>query len=381
MNTQSISDFKKPLLVIGIIAAAASLLGAFMNTGRFFQSYLVAFIFWSGIGLGAFLFSNIHHLTEGRWGKMIRPYLESAQRTIPFILILFLPLAFGLKHLYLWAKPGALANDAILQSKSFYLNEPFFIARTVGFFLFWIGLSWFISSLHRKHIANPTQKTQGRLKLFSGLGMVGYFFTATFASFDWIMSLTPHWYSTIFGFLFMSGQALLVVGWITIVSHKYSGTAPELKMENKDYHDLGNFLLTCVLLWAYMAFSQFLIIWSGNLPEEIHWYLPRIHGGWPLVTWVLASLHFFVPFFFLLMRKFKQSGPSLVKIALLILVARFIEIYWLIQPAFSHDGISVHWLDATTFIALGGLWMWRFFACLEKEKLTPPQTETLTSTS
>ncbi|MGH7425587.1 MAG: hypothetical protein ACREJP_05415, partial [Candidatus Methylomirabilales bacterium] len=348
------------------------LAGAWLNTEQFFRSYLLAYLYWISISLGSFGIVMLHHLTGGGWGFLIRRLLESGTRTLPLMALLFVPLLVGLPHLYLWAQPAAVAADEALRHKSLYLNVPFFTLRTAVYFAAWIGLASVLNrwSLRQDRTAEP--HLTRRLQILSGPGLVVYGLTATFASIDWVMSLDPHWFSTIYGMIFIMGQGLTTLAFMITVALILGGRGPlAAAISPARIHDLGNLLLAFVMLWAYLAFSQFLIIWSGNLSEEIPWYLHRGQGGWEWVALFLIVFYFGIPFLLLLSRETKRRARVLVAVAAALVLIRLVDLFWLVAPTFHPAGVRIHWMDLVAPVALGGIWTATFIWYLKGISLVP----------
>lgn len=351
-------------------------LGAVLNPAQFFHSYLLAFLFWSSIALGCLAIFMLHQLVRGVWGAVIIRFLEAGARTLPLMALSFVPLLFGLRPLYLWARPEILAHDALLQQKSPYLNVPFFVLRTGVYFAIWITLAFLLTRWSRQQEQVTSQRSMHtlvrRLRLASGPGLVLYALTVTFAAIDWVMSLEPHWYSTIYGVIFMVGQALVTLAFAIVLLALLAEAEPFASvLQPGHFHDLGNLLLAFVMLWAYIAFSQFLIIWSANLPEEIPWYLHRLQGGWEAFAMLLLMLHFVLPFLILLSRGSKRRVQTLAMIAGLLLVMHLVELFWLVTPAWHPSILHIHWLDIIAPIAVGGIWLATFVWYLRGHELLP----------
>ncbi len=347
---------------VGLVALAA---GAVASPEQFFRSYLPAYVFVFGLALGSLALLMLQHMTGGAWGLMIRRLLEAGSRTLPLVAVLFVPIAFGLRHLYIWSVAATVAADAVLQQKSAYLNTGFFLARAAFYFLIWIAFAYFLARWSGEQDRRPAGGDDRRFRLLSGPGLVVYGLSVTFASVDWIMSLDPHWFSTIFGMLVMVGQALAALAFSVALLALMSGDEPFAGRVNQaHFHDLGKLMFALVLLWAYLSFSQFLIVWSGNLPEEIPWFIERLHGGWQWVALALLAGHFALPFLLLLSRDLKKKRGVLVAVATGILAMRFVDTYWLIAPAFPHEGFAIHWMDLAALAALGGIWLAVFFRML-----------------
>jgi hypothetical protein len=366
-----LSRIERPALYLGLAAAAAGALGALFQTGQFFRSYLIAYLFWLGVALGCLPLAMLHHLAGGGWGFAIRRILEAGMRTLPLIALFFVPVLLGVNHLYEWAHADTVATDAVLREKAAYLNVPFFVARAAIYFGAWMLFARYLNKWSDEQDATGNPALTRRFQLLSGPGILVYALTLTFASVDWAMSLEPHWFSTIYGMLFMVGQTLSSLAFAIAVAACLADRRPMSEFLQRDiFHDLGNLLLAFVMLWAYISFSQYLIIWSGNLPEEIPWYLRRGLGGWQWVAAFLALFHFAIPFVLLLARGNKKKKEIIAAIAGSILVMRWVDLYWLVKPAFGGP-LSVHWLDPALMIALGGVWIGVFLAQLRKRSLLP----------
>ncbi|MGH9337517.1 MAG: hypothetical protein ACRD21_27515, partial [Vicinamibacteria bacterium] len=322
-------------LAVGIVALSALAIGSLWRPEQFFRSYLFGYLPWLGLSLGSLAILMLHHLASGEWGHVIRRFLEAATENLLLLAPLFLPIALGVGSIYEWARPIEIAVPRLLEQPSSYLSVPFFRVRAALYFAVWILLAVRLNRLSERQereggSLRPLQST-------SAPGLILYGITITFAAVDWAMSLETHWYSTIFGIALMTGQCLSALAFGALALHLFSKRSPlDEMLRPSHFHDLGNMILAFVMLWAYMAYSQYLIIWSGNLPEEIRWYLGR-SGGWEKLACVLILLHFAVPFLLLLSRALKQSGKTLAWIAGLVLFMRFVDNFWIVAPAF-HPG-------------------------------------------
>jgi hypothetical protein len=371
-----VDGLQRAALVAGSVGLAACVAGGFANPSQFFRSYLFAFLFWAGLAVGCLSISMIHHLTGGLWGLVIRRILEAGTRTLPFVALLFVPVALGVPRLYPWASADAVAADEVLQHKSAYLNTPFFCGRAGFYFAVWILLAHFMNKWSLALDAGPDRATSRRLRGLSGGGLVLLGLTITFSSVDWAMSLDPHWYSTIYGVLFMVGQALSALAFVIVCIAALSGEKPLSDVVRPgSVHDLGKLMLAFVMLWTYVNLSQFLIMWSGNLPEEIPWYIRRLRGGWQHLALALVLFHFALPFLLLLSRDLKRSAGPLALVAGSLLAFRLADLYWLVAPdmgALGHSGgLAFHWLDVMAPIGLGGLWLAVFAGQLKGRPLVP----------
>jgi hypothetical protein len=373
-DVPSLARLQNRALIVGLLGVAAGALGAFTNVEQFFRSWMIGFLFCLGLALGSLALLMLQHLSGGQWGMVSRRVFEASSRTIPFVALLFIPLLFGMQELFLWARPEAVQADAILQSKAPYLNVKFFLARAVIYFIVWMACSTLLSrwSAEQDRGLARTPAESVRFRVLSAPGLLAYVLTMTFASVDWVMSLDPHWYSTIFGLLTVAGQALAALALtIAVLALIFPSGALGQFVTPRHFHDLGKLLLAFVMLWAYLSFSQFLIIWSGNLPEELPWYLERMRGGWGVVALVLVVGHFALPFVLLLSRDLKKHASLLAKVALMVLAARLVDLIWLIAPVFEHHGFPIHWMDIVIPVGLIGVWLFIFTRHLRSRPLLP----------
>ena len=364
-------------LGVGIVFGVLSLITAFIKDTRdqFFHAYLLGFMFWLGITLGSMAFLMIQHLTGGKWGMVIRRPLEAAMKTLPLMLVLFIPMAaVGIPHLYgAWLHPDPNDKHLVEMSHS-YLTPGGYAGRAVIYFAIWLTLAFFLNRWSEEQDNPPVQNLSPRFRTLAAPGIILYAFTITFAAIDWVMSLDPKWFSTIFGFIIIVGECLSAMCFMVIVERilvRYEPFASWLKP--KEVHDHGKLMLTFLMLWAYFSFSQLLIIWAGNLPAEIRFYVRRLNMGWQVVGLILVVFHFFIPFFMLLSRRFKRDPRQLVWLAVWLLFMRFLDLFWYIEPAFNPVA-SFRWgylLDLLVPIAIGGIWMATFFHNLRARPLLP----------
>lgn len=346
-------------LIVGVVFTALLLVGVVLNRPQFFYSYLVAFAFWIGFPLGCLALLMLQHQTGGGWGFVIRRPLEAATRTLPLFLILFIPIILGLRTLYPWTHQEVI-NE--LGDKTKFLNVPFFIGRSLLYFAIWLSLAFFLNRWSREHDRTADRNFLKKMRMLSGPGIVLFVITVTFASIDWVMSLDPHWSSTMFGFIFVAAWSVTGLAFAIAITALLAPYYPMNQIAGPRYfHDLGKLMLALIMLWAYFAFSQFLIIWSGNLPEEISYYLPRTRGAWGAIVFAVLLLHFALPFFSLLSRPLKQNANKLVYVALLILVTRWVDFIWLITPNFTKGAFHISWMDLVAPIGIGGLWFATYF--------------------
>jgi hypothetical protein len=369
-------------------------------SNQFFQSYLFAYLFWIELALGCFAILMLNHVTSSHWGLITRRLVEAAAMTLPLMALLFVPLIFGLQSLYAWARPEVIASDELLQAKTWYLNAPFFLIRALIYFVVWVGLAYLLnrwslaqdrppqpapghgsapsalsassSAYPLPSAASPYPALARRLWLVSRYGLVLYVLTATFSAFDWGMSLEPDWYSTIYGMMFIVSEGLSALAFTTVMVMLLADRKPLADIITpQHYNDLGNLLLTFVILWAYIGFSQLIIIWYANLPDEIPWYLRRTQAGWQWLAVLLVLFHFVLPFVLLLFRNLKRSRWALLLIAAGIMGMRLVDLFWRIMPAFRQAGFYIHWMDIAALVGIGGLWAAVFLWQLRKRPLLP----------
>lgn len=363
------------LQTLGTMAAVAGLALAgvgFALSGleRFYQAYLVAYTFWLGVALGSMALLMVQHLSGGAWGVVMRRPLEAAASTIPAMAVLFLPIVPGMHDLYHWTHADALA-DPIIAAKAPYLNTPFFLVRVVFYFAVWIGMSHLLLKWSREQDHTGDPALARKLSILSGGGLLVYALTVNFSVTDWLMSVNPHWFSTMWGPMFMVGQALAAFALTILVLVMLIRTEPMSRVLNTGhFHDLGKFLFAFLMLWAYLAFSQFLIVYSANLAEEVPHYLARSRGGYEYVTIALIVLHFIVPYAMLLSRNLKRDYNRLRLIAGWLLLMRVVDYYWQVAPEF-HETLSVSVIDVALPIALGGIFLVLYAMRLKSQPLMP----------
>lgn len=361
-------------LLVGGGALVLCGVGAYLNPTQFFRSYLVAFLFWLGISLGCMAVVMLHHLTGGAWGDVVRRPLESGAMTLPLMAALVVPILLGMSRLYSWARPDASSGEGFGPFKKFYLNPAMFLARTAVYFAAWIAIAYFLNRWSEEQDRTGEASLADRLQTLSGPGLGIYGLTVTFASIDWAMSLEPGWSSTIYGMMFVAAQGLVALAFGILVLKLLAQYQPLSEVVSPShFHDLGNLLLAFVMLWAYLAFSQFLIIWSGNLQDEIPWYVTRGRGGWAWVAVFLIVFHFAVPFVLLLSRDVKRRMQVLAGVAGGLLLVAWLAAYWIVMPAFdfAHEGPRFHSLDLLAPLGIGGVWVAWFIWRLQPRALVP----------
>jgi hypothetical protein len=362
-------------LMVGLAGLVAAAIGFVIDRDQFFQSWLIGFIFCLGLALGSLGLLMLQYLSGGQWGLVGRRVFEAASGTVPLLALFFIPVVMGMPTLFKWANAEVVAGDSILQAKAPYLNVGFFVVRAVIYFLFWSVCAWLLnkwSTAQDRGEASVTPAGMVRFRTLSGPGLLVLVLTITFATTDWVMSLDPHWFSTIFGLMFTAGFGLSAFALTIAVLASVGPEGAFAGILNKrHFHDLGKLLLTFTMLWAYLNFSQFLIIWSGNLPEEIPWYIERMRGGWGVVAILLIVGHFFLPFLLLLSADIKKQPRLLARVAMFVLLMRLVDTIFLIGPTFAHEGFPIHWMDIVVPAGLLGVWLFLFARNLRGRALMP----------
>lgn len=371
---ERIELYQRRALLVGGVAGVLALVGAVLDTERFLRSYLAAYVFWIALPLGSLAIVQLNRITGGAWGFPVRRLLEAATRTLPVMALLFVPIALGAHHLYEWTHADVVAADPVLQHKSSYLNLGFWSLRAALCFVLWMTVAFVQDHLTRKQDRDPSLERAHLMRTLAAPGLMLWGLAVTVASVDWVMSLEPHWFSTLYGPIFMIGQGLSAFAFAVLCAGWLSRREPFARwISAGQVHDLGKLLFAFVLLWAYVEFSQFLLMWYANLSEEAPWYLRRTRWGWQYVSMALIALHFALPFLVLLSRQVKRDVRKLGAIAALLLVMRYVEALWRVGPAFAEQGFPLHWLDLAVPIALGGLWSATFLACVKGRPLVALQ--------
>jgi hypothetical protein len=363
-----------PALGAGI-GAAGIVLSLVLSIGdtshRFYFSYLVAFMFFLSVSLGALLFVLIQYTAKAGWSVVVRRIAENLMALLPLFAVLFIPVAFGVHHLYHWTHTEAVLADPVLAGKSGYLNLPFFFVRAAIYLAAWTAISvWFLRRSVEQDGSGDLAITR-RLQAASPPCIGVYALTSSFAAIDWMMSMDPHWFSTIFGVYYFAGSFLAVNATMAIiaVTMRRNGLLGEA-ITAEHFHALGRFLFAFTVFWTYIAFSQYMLIWYANLPEETMWFAKRTAGSWQTVGMALMVGHFGLPFFFLLPRGMKRREGTLVAAAAWLLLMHYVDLYWLILPVHDVDGVHPRLIDVTTFLGIGGLvagaygWLMRRHALL-----------------
>jgi hypothetical protein len=378
----SLRRVQGPALIAGVVGLALAGVGFFVDRAHFFQAWLVGWVFWMSVTLGCTGLLMLHHMTHGAWGLMIRRSLEAVSRVLPLMIVLFVPLLFGLHDLYHWTHGAVVAADRFLSAKAAYLNVPFWIGRNVFYFAVWLYFMWALNRLSRRQDETGDAKTYGQLQAHGAAGFLTLALTGTFAAIDWLMSLDPHWFSSLYGLWFFAGMGLSGLTFVIVVAYWLAGREPMASvMTARHFHDYGKLFFAFVMLWAYLSFSQFLLIWAGNLPEEIPFYLRRMGATqWSIVSAILLVGHFVLPFLILLSADVKQRSRTLVKVAVWVLVMRWVDFFWNVAPTLQaqHAAEGAHgwswsgvWIDVAAAVGIGGLFVWYFGRQLVQRPLLP----------
>jgi hypothetical protein len=363
-------------LIVGVVFGIVALILAVMRPDEFYRAYLLGFMCWLGVALGSMAILMIRHLTGGGWGMVIRRILGAAMRTVPLLAALFIPVIIGMHRLYIWARPLSEVPDEHLRqhladiTKS-YLTTNGFILRAAFYFAIWNLLSYLLSRWSRQTDHAGAPDNTDRFKVVAGPGLILYGFTISFAAIDWVMSLDPSWISTIFGLVILIGEVLSAMCFAVVVERILFNYKPMSEMLTADFvHDHGKWMLVFTMVWAYFNFSQWLIIWAGNLPAEITYYMRRLNGGWGFIGLIIVIFHFAIPFGILLSRSFKRNIRRLVWLAAWLMLMRYLDLFWIIEPNFSQS-LKFTLADLVVPIAIGGFWLSYFFRNLGALPLLP----------
>jgi hypothetical protein len=358
---------------VGGVALLVALFGAFSSPDKFYQSYLFSYLLVLGLTLGSLGLLMLQHLTGGSWGIIIRRPLEAAAQNIWLVMLMFVPVVLGMNSLYrAWLNPEIRKEEPLSPFQQRYLTSSGFLIRAVIYFAIWYALIWTFKRWSlRQDVDQEDRALRRHFKLLAGPGIILYVGAMTFASIDWVMSLSPHWASTIYGFIFVAGQAISAMSLMIAVVVLLSGSEPFAEvLQKRHLHDLGKLLFAFNMLWAYFDFSQLLIIWSGNQPEEITFYRSRLSGGWGVIAVIVLVFHFAVPFLLLLSQDVKRNARLVSKIAMWMIFMRLVDLFWMTRPEFTASALPT-WLDIVVPVALIGLWVGFFAMNLKQRPLLP----------
>lgn len=369
----AIERWQRMALIIGVLGSIGAVVGWIIETQRFYQAFLLGYMWCIGLTLGSLAVLMVYHLTGGKWGTVLRRILEAGTRTMPLMVVLFIPILIGMRDLYPWARPDVVASDEHVQHLAHsYLRPSLFVFRAAIYFTIWSLLIFRLTRISDRQDRPPVENFDGTLRRISGPGEVLYAFTLTFATVDWVMSVDPHWASTIYGLLFMAGQGILALSFCIVIGSLLKPYEPMSDVwQPGQFLDQGKLLLAFVMLWGWFSLSQWLIIWSGNLPEEISWYLDRTRGGWEYWGFTVIIVEFCIPFALLLSRDLKSNWRTLRWIALILIAARYVDLYFIVMPSFENlkTNFSYSWLDVVVPAGMAGLWLAYFFWNLKRRPL------------
>jgi hypothetical protein len=359
---------------IGLLALLAAFAlggrGEGAGAARVWSAYWVAWLYWLTLAVGGLFFVLLQHVTRAGWSVAVRRLAEHWAATLPLFALLFVPAAFGAGELFPWMGAEA-AHDPLVAGKRIFLNTGAFYARSALYLAVWGLLAWWLRRTSIRQDATGDPAATRRLQAVSAPGLVAFALTLTFAAFDWVMSLDPHWYSTIFGVYLFAGSTMGILALLILLGIALERRGPLAGMiTTEHFHDLGKLLFAFVVFWAYIGFSQYMLIWYANLPEETIWYKHRLEHGWEAVTLALVLGHFALPFFLLLSRDLKRRRATLGAAALWLLVMHYVDLYWLVMPALS-ESFRPHWLDLVTLLAVGGLALGAFGWLVRRPALVP----------
>lgn len=365
------SAVRNSLALVALSSWLALAAGYALDRQQFHFSYLVAFAFFASVSLGALFFVMIQHLTGSAWSVTVRRLMENMMRTVPLAFLLVLPVFLGIHSLYEWSHAGA-ARDAVLSAKLGYLNEKWFMLRGLIAIALWSVFALRLYAISRRQDESGSIEYTKAAVRWSAPGTVVLFLMASMSAFDWIMSLEPHWFSTMFGVYFLAGGA---VGFMAILIAVALGlrSAGYLtqSVREEHYHDLGKWLFALTTFWAYVTFSQYMLIWYANLPEETFWFHKRLQGSWSAFVPILVIGHFIIPFFTLLPRANKRNLKLLGFFAGWMMLMHFCDLYWQIMPVLHAKGVALHWMDAAAWLAVGSAYGLVFWQGLKEKPLVP----------
>jgi hypothetical protein len=364
--------------VVGGLGLLLCVAGFFANRAEFFQSYLFAFLYWAGFALGGLGVLLLNNVVGGKWGVTIRRLLEAKMRTLPVIFLLFLPILIGMPYLYPWMSNGVHFPDLseesrrILQHKAPYLNLPFFLVRVVIYFAVWLFCGFRVQKMTDQQDQTGDPSLVVRLRQFSAPSLLMFVLTASFAYFDWLLSSDAEFYSTVYGAMLLIGDVLqtfalsIIVLIVTSREDRFGG-----RISPKLLHDLGNLMFAFTIFWTYLSASQLIIVWPADLPQEIGWYLLRTRGFWKVVTWTIGLTMFAIPFLALLSQARKRNPKRLIRVAVWLLCARVLDLFWIVEPTFRNKGFALYWTDFAAFIGVGGIWLYVYLGQLRRRPLLP----------
>jgi hypothetical protein len=364
------------LVWLGVVLGAVGLVGSLALSScqgaQLYFSWLVAYLYFLSIALGALFFVLCLFVCRAGWAVVFRRVVENVMATLPVFALLFVPIWIGRHELYSWTDAAEVAKNPVLRGKSGYLNESFFLLRAILYLASWSGLALYFSGQSQKQDQTGGERITRRLGAVAAPGIIVFSLTLTFAAVDWLMSLDPEWYSTMFGVYYFSGSILAAFAFV-VVAIAFIHSRGQLRgvVTVEHVHDLGKLLFAFTVFWTYIAFCQYFLIWYGNIPEETSYFMRRSEGSWPAIGKMLMVGHFVIPFFFLMPRAIKRSAPLLVAAALWLLAMHFMDIYWCVMPVHLEHGARFGALDATTALTVGGFFLAAFGWVSSRRALVP----------
>jgi hypothetical protein len=364
-DTYRITDRGRVYLIANVVLAigfAASIVALLVDRSHFFHAWLVGAMFWFTLAAGGLFFVMMHHLVGATWSVVLRRIAEAVMAALPYMIFILVPIVAGIHDLYHWSHADVVAHDEGLQGKTAYLNVTFFVIRIIVYFIIWAILARLLYKASLRQDEGHTEQLNSRFRRTSAPGMILFAFTLTFAAFDWMMSLDAHWYSTIFGAYIFSGGAVAVLAFLPLISillNRQGVMSDVITVEH--YHDMGKLLFAFVIFWAYMAFSQYFLIWYGNIPEETEWFLRRWTGSWKTISLILVFGNFVIPFFILITRGAKRRLTMLGIFAVWLLFMHWVDLYWVVMPSLYPEGANLSWIDLAPMMAIGGAFVARFW--------------------
>ena len=365
-----VSRYQRNGLIAGVVGLALTVVGLFVSPTQFFHSYLLGYLFFISLGLGSLGLLLLQYLTGGAWGVVTRRIFEANVRSLPIAAILFIPILLGMNQIFPWL--SSMKSEAHVVAKAGYLNPTFFIIRAVIYFVFWIFCAAILNNYAKKQEADGNPRWSRKLENFSGGGLLFFFLSVTFMSVDWMMSLAPEWYSTMYAFIIAVAQGINALTFAIIIIILLSKIEPFASVIKPVHlHDLGKLLFAFNFLWGYLCFCQYLITYSGNLPEDTVWYFDRTRGGWDIVAYLVIFAHFILPFILLLSRDLKRNGKTLLIVASLLFVMRIIDLYWYVEPNWHRADFFVSWMDVTAVLGFLGLFVFLWAMQYKKRAMLP----------
>jgi hypothetical protein len=368
-------------LVVGVVGAVATAAGAFLDQEHFHSSYLAGWLLWYTVASGCLGLLLLHHLSGGKWGIVLRRPMEAAARTIPFLALLALPLLFGLDKIFVWTDRAKVEADHLLHHKAPYLNSTAFVVRFVVIMAIFSLYAFLLSRKSAEQDAEGDGGRAYRMQQVSSVGLLLFIVFTSFVGFDWVMSLDPYWFSSLYGAIFLSGSAIAALTFLILVANFLVKREPMAAIyHQKRFHDFGTLLFAFVMFFTYLTLSQFIISYQGNLPEEVVWFHDRFEGWWGYVAFGLLGLHFFFPFFVLLHRAVKKRAAVLSAMAAFLLLMRYVDLIWQSRPSlfeYSKEGLALSWLDLAAPVGIGGLFVFLFVRELAKRPLLPAHDPSL----